>query len=173
MRQLAELLMALENGIASSEWIIVSCATNVESHINRLLEALVITNSIPESKLMSSLILEIGDDFYRTWESRLRWLNRAFGITVSGNVEIQEYLLVAELRNALIHGKGELTPSQVRSLPKLLALKRDMSRVLGVVFNGVEMFLDRNVAVKSLELARRFVFHVDTNVLATHPTLAT
>lgn len=171
IRQLAELYLAMEKGIASSEWIIVSSATNVENHANRLLESLVTTNSVADNQFMTALLLEIGDDIYRTWESRLRWLSRGFGVAVSGHTEVQEYLFVVELRNALIHGDRELTPTQIRSLPKLLALKRDMSRVLGVVFNGVEIHLDKHVTVKSLELARRFVVHVDKSVLAVYPEL--
>lgn len=171
MRQLAELSLAMEKGIASSEWVIISCVTSVENHVNRLLKSLVAANSMPENPFMAALLLEIGDDIYRTWESRLRWMSQGFGVALAGHTEVQEYLFVVELRNALIHGDRKLTPTQIRSLPKLLALKRDMARVLGVVFNGIEIRLDKHVTVNSLELARRFVIYLDTSVLAVYPKL--
>jgi len=169
--QLTELAFTVDNRESTEAWIVVSCATSVENHVNRLLEALVATIRVENSAFMSALLAEVGDEIYRTWESRFHWLNKGFGIAVSGDKEIQNYMAVVELRNALVHGQDQLTPSQSRDLSKSLALKRKITRVLGVEFEGTHMHLGRAAARLSIEICRTAVVHLDKSVLSFFPDL--
>lgn len=159
-----------ENRI-SAEWVVVSCATAVETHFNRLLSALIDMSSAGLDRFGNALLDQALDDVFKTWPSRLRWLNQGFNISVYGDTEIQEYLYVVDLRNALVHGQGELTQIQQRNFSELLALKRNLTRTLGVRFRGVKVVMNEFVQTKVLRICRNATMYIDGAVLSSYPSL--
>lgn len=155
----------------STEWVVVASATAVEAHFNRVLESLVDTSGIRASKFGGALLDEIADDIYKTWDSRLRWFNRGFGIVIAGDLVMQNYLSLVDLRNALVHGQGELTSLQQRNFLKLLSLKDRLRRILGVDFRGPVIVMNDSLQTKAGHICREVTMHVDAAVLAAYPSL--
>jgi hypothetical protein len=159
------------DALISTEWVVVSCTTSVETHFNRILEALVDDSGLRGNPFGNALLDQTSDDIFKNWESRLRWLNRGFGITITGDPAVQRYLSLVDLRNALVHGQGELTPLQQRNFVRLLSLKDKLKRTLGVEFRGSIVVMDHNVQVKAIQICREVTMHVDTAMLASYPSL--
>jgi hypothetical protein len=155
----------------STEWVVVSCTTSVETHFNRVLEALVDNSGLRDSKFGSALLDQILDDIFKNWESRLRWLNRGFNIAIAGDLAVQRYLTLVDLRNALVHGQGELTSQQQRSFIRLLSLKDKLARVLGVEFRGSIVVINDDVQARAVQICREVTMHVDKAVLTSYPSL--
>jgi hypothetical protein len=158
-------------GKISTEWVVVASATAVETHFNRVLESLVDISGIRVNKFGDALLEEIADDIYKSWESRLRWLNRGFGVAIAGDLVMQNYLSLVDLRNALVHGQGELTPLQQRNIVKLLSMKDRLRRTLGIDFRGPAIVMNDSVQKRVVHICREVTMHVDRSVLAAHPSL--
>jgi hypothetical protein len=162
--------LAFEEKI-STEWVVVASATAVEAHFNRVLESLVEMSDIRASRFGSALLDENADDIYKSWDSRLRWFNRGFGVVVAGELVMQNYLSLVDLRNALVHGQGELTSLQQRHFVKLLSLKDRLRRALGVDFRGPAIVMNDSLQGKAVHICREVTVHVDKSVLAAYPEI--
>lgn len=150
---------------ASPEWIVVSSVSSVEAHITRLLSELIESEIAKMSKLSVALLSERRDDIFRTWDSRLEWLSKGFGVKVAGDREIQDCKYVADLRNAILHGGSELTPMQIRSFGGAVQLKRRLTRLLGVQFDGTGIKMDGRAGDLALGICRRAVYHIDREIV--------
>lgn len=158
-------------GKISTEWVVVAGATAVEAHFNRVIESLVDISKVRASKFGGALLDELADDIYKSWDSRLKWLNRGFGVAISGDLVMQNYLTLVDLRNALVHGQGELTPLQQRNFLKLLSLKDRLRRTLGVDFRGPVIVMNDSSQAKAVRICREVTMHVDRTVLSAYPSL--
>ena len=171
LAKLADVALLVSDDDISPEWAVVSCTRSVEDHANQLLASLIESSGVDAHPFGAALLSGGQDDFYRTWDSRLAWLRDGFQIVVAGDREVQEFMLLVELRNALIHGNGELTRAQASRLDKMLNLRRRLTKLLGVEFDGRHVILSSQVADKSIALARAVVLHLDSAVLKVHPGL--
>ena len=172
LEELVYIAMLSYDARISPEWAAVSCTTSVETHFNRLLEALISGSGARDTKLGTALLEHTLDDMFKNWDSRLRWLNQGFGIAISGDTEVQDYLSLVDLRNALVHGQGELTQLQQRKFTQLLALKARLKRSLGVDFRGSHVIINDETQANALRISRRVTMHVDNSVLASYKNLA-
>ena len=162
----------LDSDNASPEWMIISSITSVEEHTNHLLTSLIESSGVDSHPFGIALLTERIDDIYRTWESRLAWLKAGFNIAIAGDREIQEFICLVDLRNALVHGNGELTTVQTRRFDKMLELRRRLASLLGVEFDGLRVILNKQVASRSIAIARVAVLYLDSVVLEAFPTLS-
>jgi hypothetical protein len=159
-----------ETGLLSSESLVISCASAVEAHFDRVLNELIKRNgpasnlSSGSNQLFAALLDDVRDDMFRTWEARLSWLKRGFGISIAGDAETQNYRLVIELRNSLIHGNGHMTDSQIRDFRRACELRRQMALHLDVQFNGRVVLLMAFTGIKAVELSREMIRHLDNSL---------
>src|SRR5579859_291694 len=96
------------------DWLVVTCVTCVESHFDRVLRSLIAVSGVGENKFFNSMYEAIRDDIFKTWDSRLKWLDDGFGVAISGDSAIQDFRTMVDLRNAIVHGRGRLTEMQQR-----------------------------------------------------------
>jgi hypothetical protein len=129
----------------------------------------------PYVAVLSEMAIAAGinsrDEIFKTWDSRLKWLDNGFAVTIAGDRPIQEYRTLVELRNAVVHGQGHLTEYQSRNFQKLLALKQGMSRLLGVQFHGHEVLLPPYIGHKVIQICRSAIVCLDTALLQAHPMI--
>lgn len=150
---------------------VVSCATLVEAHVDRVLKALFVADAAMSFGLTRVLHAEIEDSIYRTWEARRRWLATAFDVSVSGDRAAQEFDVVVALRNSIVHGDGRLTDLQVGKFKELFRLKDQYARVLSAKVIGRRVALSPLVAVKAAMVSRDFVLYFDKVLLGRFPAL--
>jgi hypothetical protein len=150
-----------EIGRLSDESLVIACASAVEAHFDRVLTVLIQRNQCRGDQFFEALLGEVREEIFRTWDSRLSWLKRAFGISIAGDTATQNYRCVIELRNSLIHGEGRLTDFQLRDFGRACALKRQMSLHMGVQFNGRVILLTPDVGIRAVRLSREMVHHLD------------
>lgn len=150
-----------EIGRLADESLVIACASAVEAHFDRVLAALIEQSKSRGEPFFEALLSEARGDIFRTWDSKLSWLKRAFGVSIAGDAPTQNYRYVIELRNSLVHGEGRLTDFQLRDFGRACALKRQMSLHLGVQFNGRTILLTPDVGIKAVRLSREMVRHLD------------
>lgn len=157
---------------APRQWVLVSSVAVVEAHVATVLRALVARSNVDSTPIGASLLAAVRDDMTKTWDARMWWLGHAFGVQVGGDAPYQRFRTVVELRNALLHGDGELTDLQTRSVQKTLALKKELLQVLNVDLRGRRVVLGDDSHTRGCSAARTFVVAFDKAVLALHPEFA-
>ncbi len=144
---------------------IVSCATLVEAHVDRVLKHLFSSNEALQLPLAKKLHAEVEDSIYRTWESRRKWLSSAFDINITGDKQAQDFNAVIDLRNCIVHGDGRLTDMQIAKSKDFFRIREQLPRVLDVKMNGRAVLLNPNAPIKSATVSRDFILHFDGTVL--------
>lgn len=150
---------------------VVSCATLVEAHVDRVIKSLFAADDAMSFPLARVLHAEVEDSIFRTWEARRKWLAAAFNINVSGEKASQDFDAVVDLRNSIVHGDGQLTDLQISKFKDLFRLKEQYARVLSAQVNGRFITLPSEVAVRSAIVSRDFVLHFDRVLLNKFPAL--
>lgn len=169
LEELAQIALLAHGARVATEWIIVTCSTCVEAHFDRMINLLIETSQVEDNRLAKSLLAESYDDIFRSWDSRLRWLDKGFGVAVAGDRPVQDYRALVELRNAVVHGQGNLTALQQRNFSKLLVLKRRLTNLLDVHFAGPKILLPTGIESNIIEICRSVTVCLDSAVLALYP----
>ncbi|MGW9589486.1 hypothetical protein ACWHLZ_04115 [Streptomyces chartreusis] len=157
------------DGIRSS---VVSCATLVEAHVDKVLKHLFDSDEAMRLSLAKKLHAEVEDSIYRSWESRRKWLSSAFGVNITGDKQTQDFNAVIDLRNCIVHGDGRLTDLQVSKHRDFFRIREQLPRVLGVGLNGRAAILTPDTPHKSAAVSRDFILHFDQAVLNEFPNLS-
>jgi hypothetical protein len=152
-----------------SDWIVVTCTTCIESHFDRVLNCLIEASGAGHDRFSNSLLENSRDEIFKTWDSRLKWLDSGFAVSIAGDRPIQEYRTLVELRNAIVHGQGSLTEIQLRNFQRLLDLKRRMTRLMEVQFHGHKVLLPPYIGPKVIQICRSAIVCLDTALLQAHP----
>ncbi len=169
LEELAQIALLAHRTQVATEWIIVTCSTCVEAHFDRVINLLIEASQVEDNRLTKSLLAESYDDIFRNWESRLKWLDKGFGVAIAGDRPVQDYRALVELRNAVVHGQGNLTAFQQRNFSKLLTLKRRLTNLLGVHFAGPKILLPKGIESNIIEICRSVTVCLDGSVLALYP----
>lgn len=172
LEELVQIAILAHEAEVSPEWLVVTCATCVESHFDRVLNGLINASEVEENRFANSLLANSHDDIFKTWDSRLKWLGNGFGVIISGDSPVQDFRALVELRNAVVHGQGHLTEIQQKNINKLLDLKRKLARLLDVQFFGPKVFLSSNNNLKVVQICRNVTLHLDDSVLKVHPNVS-
>lgn len=148
---------SLAVGPEDVSWKIVRGITLIEGHVDRVIDHL---RTMEEAKLgkygMYLSSLHSASDL-EVWSARFKILTNGFGLDLKPQVAVQEFQLLVEVRNSLVHGNMELTRRQIQNLDKGLSLRRDMERVLDVAIQGRKLDL-RNLQLSTLlSIFRGFV----------------
>lgn len=153
------------------EHTIMLTTAMVESYVDDLLRALIAASGVDGTAFGAALLAEAGDGLHNSWKNRYGWLQRAFGITVAGSKERQEFDCLVELRNALAHGGGGLSPRQQSNLASMVSLEAQLEATLHVQARGGRLRLTPESAVVAVLICRRFVLCLDRSTRSTHPSL--
>lgn len=145
----------------SSQSVVIGVATTVEIYIDHLLATFIRESGVQTSRFGSALVAETSDSMRQSWANRLKWLRDGFGLDLAGTSVQNEMQTVIDLRNALLHGDGKLTPHQTRSLNKQLALERQLEKVLAVVSEAKRLRLTTATAGRSKSIAREYIIYID------------
>ena len=173
LEELVQISLLARETPMDSEWVVVTCVTCVEAHLDRIINALIGASNIRDSKFGGYLLVGNYDEIFRNWETRLRCLDRGFGIAIAGDRPMQDCRAVIELRHAIVHGQSNLTTFQQANFSRLLDLKRKLIRLLGVQFSGPKILLPADMATMVIEICRSVTVCLDAEVLRLFPSIGT
>jgi hypothetical protein len=173
LEELVQVTVLSSQAEVPPDWIVVTCTTCIESHFDRVLNRLIEASGVGHDRFSNSLLENSRDEIFKTWDSRLKWLDNGFAVSIAGDRPIQEYRTLVDLRNAIVHGQGHLTEIQLRNIQKLLDLKRRMSRLLDVQFHGHKVLLPPYIGHKVIQICRSAIVCLDTALLQAHPGIET
>jgi hypothetical protein len=171
LAELAEAFRRTSRGDISGAQLIISSVTIVEGHVGRSLEAMISQSDIQESRLGVAILSEVRDGIFVSWSSMLGWMRKGFGIGISGDRPVQDFLTLVEARNALVHGNGRLTTRQAKTIEQLVKLRSRLRVLLDVELTATRLMLQSTTAERASRICREFVYHLDLNVVAEYPQL--
>jgi len=143
----------------------------VEAYVDDLLRALIAESGIGETAFGGALLAETRDGFHNSWKNRYGWLDRGFGISITGSKERQEFDVMVELRNALAHGDGSLSARQRANLLSMVTLESKLETTLCVQARGGGLRLTSDSATAAILICRRFVLCLDRATCSARPGL--
>ena len=126
----------------TSRDLVLTVVPEVEARIDEMLRELVRSSPFASTPVGSFLIKDKLDSYLQTWSERERILTNIFGFNVSGSTVGQNFQLLLEVRNALMHGNGSLTLQQSKKFGSLLDLKKRLSKELSIEVQGKVLLLD-------------------------------
>lgn len=163
-------LLELQNAGLPPAPLITAIGTVVEVHVSRVLSALVASVGVDETPFGRAL-LESAEPLSTSWDARARWLKEGFSINYTGDKPYQDFAVLVDLRNAIVHGDGALSDLQAgANVKEFTIMTRDFESKLAVAFNERAQYGDATAA-KAIEIARTFVLDFDRRVLNRYPDL--
>lgn len=170
--ELAEILRAATREHTVSAQLIIGTVTIVEGHVNRLLELIVRASGGIDTSFSRAALRALEGEIYRTWDSRLRWIADCMESGISlGDVEVQDFKSVIEVRNALVHGHGKLTSSQARSITQLVELRARLRQRLNIELVSTRLVLHTSTPDRVSAIGRAFVKYLDGRAIMEYPAL--
>lgn len=170
LRHLVQLLRATVSGVSPIVYSVVAATTEAESYTDRTLRLLVQNSTISGVRFGTALIEAIEEQFYRSWNDRLNWLSKGFGIDVSGR-EVHCTRTLADLRNAIVHGGGKMTSRQRTPVDAQVGLERRFGDIFMVRVEAGLLYYGSETALKAIEVAREYVVYLDRATRAQFPEL--
>ncbi|MDX3133914.1 hypothetical protein PV367_29960 [Streptomyces europaeiscabiei] len=165
LASLSRLYMISGESTVNPEWILVDAVTAVEVHVDRTIESLVADSGISSIPIGRAFLSRYAEDMSRTWDARYQWLADGFGVKVGIEKIRQDFQVLVECRNAIVHGSGHLTRRQQSGLGKFIQLRKQLKSVLDVGVHGTVIVFSRDSAQFSLRVASSFVHGFDRTVL--------
>lgn len=144
------------------DFAILRVPSIVENYVDGLLDLLAGEYLTGESDFQLAIEELARDRLHQNWPSRRDWLREAFGISVDGRTEDQDFTLLVQLRNAVAHGGGTLTRIQKRKLSEQLELERNLRQRLEVRVDGYRLRTTRKTALAAIQVGNRFVRALDS-----------
>jgi hypothetical protein len=149
--------------------LITAIGTVVEVHVSRALTQLVRASRIESSAFGAALLNELEPTMTRTWRDRGHWLKLGFSVEYRGNKPYQDFEVLVDLRNTIVHGDGQLSDLQARSAIKdLVKMRAQFADRLEVALNERARF-SPSTSTKALLIARAFVQDFDRQLLSKYP----
>lgn len=148
--------------------ILVACCALGEAFAGALLEERIWlseeqirTKSLGTPALMGFMLRELERERSSTWKERGRWL-RATGLEgVTGTTWYQDFVLLTEIRNAMLHGNGQMTTRQINQIDKFVNLRTQVKRRLGVQVFGTDLQIASADPSKWVVLTQSFIVNLD------------
>lgn len=152
--------------------LISSVGTVVEVHVAYILDRLIDHSRVADNPVGEALLGDARKAINSTWDKRGDWLTNPFGVGYRGDQTWERFKVVIEARNAVMHGDGAMSANQAgMSLPKVLLLRRSLLNELNIRLDTQSQY-GADTSQRALEIARRFVAHFDSVVIARHPLSA-
>nr|WSY51779.1 hypothetical protein OG999_17690 [Streptomyces sp. NBC_00886] len=167
--RIASLLAEAEQDKGDGSSYVVSFATLTEAHVDACLRHLFSASGVTENGLAKQMYTELQDSIYRTWDSRYKWLAQAFDVKVKGQRFEQDFGLLVELRNSIVHGGGHLTALQSAKVPQMIAIRSGLQRCLGLESHGRKFLLDCKIIVPAARICRDYIQGFDEAIKLKFP----
>ncbi len=152
--------------------LVTSMVTTVEAHVGRVIARLIVLSDVQVDRFGAAMVAHLEDEFVRTWLARTQWLDKGFDVAVRGGTTYQQFNVVIELRNAVVHGDGQLTDLQTKNLNKMLILRKDLWNTLGVDCSGMRPQYPAASRDHVLDVVTKFVVAFDKEILTKFPAAA-
>lgn len=172
LRALGRLAAEAEGGRSSEgATLVVATAALVEGYVDGILRGLIEGTPYRTHRFLEVLYAEMEDRIFQSWGERFRWLRQGFAVSLDGSAQLQNLDVLIQLRNACVHGNGSLTERQSRDVVALIALERDLQRLLDVAVVRRRLHFAPTTAAKAVDVARSFVLAFDANLHQVHGSL--
>lgn len=169
--RLTTLVKSVDRGQTDVSDVVIRSVSIVESYFEDVLRALIAHSGIDEIPFALAMRDELEDAMFRSWDERFKWMRLGFGVSVSGATNQQEFMTLVDLRNALVHGSGRLTPRQSRGVALLVEIEHRLCRVLDVEIGVHGLLLKPTTGVRAIAITRSFILEVDHAVRESHPSV--
>ncbi|MCC9195224.1 hypothetical protein LOC59_16450 [Arthrobacter sp. zg-Y916] len=150
----------------NAERAIVAAASLAESLVDQFIALLVAESDIGKIPLGRRLLSKSRDSFNHSWDERNGWLKGGFGVAIAGTNEARRLKTVIEVRNAIIHGDGQLTERQRRNVLGAIDLRREMLDVLASDLQGRRLILSHTSGHKAMYVVAEYALALDHAVAA-------
>jgi len=140
---------------------IVAATALVESFVDDEISAVLERRKSSSTALELLLLRKFGGDFRRTWPDRVQFLEKGVGLGDVPSKLRQNLFLVIDARNAVVHGRGELTPNQLGNESKALILRRELARKLNVRSSGTRLQFADETSTASVRILIEFCYWLD------------
>lgn len=154
------------SGAGNAESAIVTSASLAESLVDQFIDLLVAKSNAGETRLGRRLLSRSADSFHQSWDERNGWLSGGFGVEMAGTREGQRLNTVIAVRNAIIHGDGQLTKRQIKNASAAISLRRGVRDVLASDVQGRRIMLSDNSGHRAMAVVSEYVLALDRAVAA-------
>lgn len=165
---LRELLKVQSSQRNTNEWILISAAAIAESFADRVIQRLVLDSPVSQTSFGRKLLAESSNSFSQSWGQRNSWLKDGFGVNLSGGAVAQNLIVIVEVRNALMHGSGNLTDRQLKNPAAAITLQSQIRQVLSSQVHGRKVVLGSTAGILAIATARDYIISLD-RASRTHP----
>lgn len=142
----------------------------LEAHVTRVVAQVIANSGAVGHPFVEKMLSSLEKEIFDTWPGRLSWLSRGFSVQIQGTAEYQRFSHLIEVRNAIVHGEGQLTEKQQKKdLKALLSLRKDLSIELDIECRGVHLSFGAHTRDRVFDIAISFLRRFDSEVLATFP----
>lgn len=158
--QAAQLALA-SRAVSDPLGILAACCALGEAFASSVLEERIEATNLEDHPLARFMLRELERDRTSTWKERGKWL-RATGLCgLTGSSWYQDFVLLTETRNAMLHGNGQLTSRQAGQVSGLVDLRRKIKHRLGVPIFGTTIHLSRAQPSMWVALTAEFISKLD------------
>ncbi|WP_406429172.1 hypothetical protein OHA59_25365 [Streptomyces sp. NBC_01589] len=148
---------------------VVAFATIAEAHVDKTIRKLFGDSGVLEAEVSRRLYSEVQDSIHRSWDARYKWLSQAFNVKIAGERFEQDFSLLVELRNSIIHGNGSLTSLQASKVPQMISIRAGLRRCLGLESHGRKFLLNGAIVVPAAKICRDYILGFDARVQERFP----
>lgn len=136
----------------SPELLVLSVVPQVETYLDMRISELLDDYAARTDQLGVFLLKRYGTEYEKTWRNRRDIMDKAFAMEVSNTPESEQFQLLLELRNALMHGAGKFTSRQRSNWTQHLKLQSDLHKSLNLQIEGNRFYIpeDSSDTIRSI-----------------------
>ncbi|MGJ0203048.1 hypothetical protein NHL51_02645 [Leucobacter sp. gxy201] len=145
--------------------LVLSVVPEVESHVDIRLRSFTHRDESAQTRLGQFWIKENLSGLLSTWEGRKRLIKLATSQDFFGDQLSQDFFTLIDLRNAIMHGNGRITPLQAKSVKTYLDLRKRLHSGFNIHTNGMEIVFSRTDNARIASTAIGFLRKLDVEFL--------
>lgn len=141
--------------------LVLAVIPEVETRVDVMIRDLVSKAEFAETPLGAFLISNNLDSYFQTWKERQKILRATLDFDGNGGKVGQQFQLLLEVRNSLMHGNGAFTRQQSKSFQKVRALEKSLFEAFSIETQGQLLILENINRTKVCEVAGDYLIAVD------------
>lgn len=136
----------------------------VEMYVDRSITNILEVHADSTNQIGKFLFDHYGAEYTRTWDNRVKIMDKAFSFNVKSTVEHREFQLLVDLRNALMHGAGRFTNQQVANWTKHLQRQKDLKSRIPIQIEGDHFYFMDNSSERIRDIAVDYLLMIEQRV---------
>lgn len=164
---LARIRIACEYGTSPRE-LVLAAVPEVEFRIDAMIRDAALNSNMKKCRIGEFFIEEKLSSYFQTWAARESFLTGVFDCNLSGITIGQNFKLLVEIRNSLVHGNGSLTALQTKSLQSLIKIRGNLEKVFDLQVDGTRLMLDSLDRRKVSDVACEYLIFIDQSIAEYH-----